>query len=133
MVVLPRLVIGKLIENKINQPDSKFADLARRLWNSKLHLFATNLNTRSSEVYSRDKPRTCRSRKPSDDQCLLPFSSLQFEKPTKYSAVAAGWKTIRFVCWTAQNTLQSRIALDTPPPPKAYSEAKREKIENFFD
>ena len=34
---------------------------------------------------------------------------------------------------TAQNTLQSRIALDTPPPPKAYSEAKREKIENFFD
>ena len=34
---------------------------------------------------------------------------------------------------TAKNTLQSRIALDTPPPPKAYSEAKREKIENFFD
>ena len=26
-----------------------------------------------------------------------------------------------------------RIALDTPPPKKAYAEAKREKIENFFD
>ena len=98
-----------------------------------MHLVATNLNTRSSEVYSRDKPRTCRSRKPSDDQCLLPFSSLQFEKPTKYSSVAACWKTMRFVCLTAQNTLQSRIALDTSPPPKAYSEAKREMIENFFD
>tara|TARA_A100001037_G_scaffold300145_1_gene327105 strand:- start:1223 stop:1492 length:270 start_codon:yes stop_codon:yes gene_type:complete len=41
-------LIGKLIENKTNQPDSKFADLARRLWNPKLHLVATNLNTRSS-------------------------------------------------------------------------------------
>ena len=54
MGVLPRLVIGKLIENKTNQPNSKIADLARRLWNSKLHLFATNLNTRSSEVYFRE-------------------------------------------------------------------------------
>ena len=47
--------------------------------------------------------------------------------------MAGCWKTIRFDCLTAHNTLLSRIALDTPPPPKAYSEAKREKIENFFD
>ena len=29
--------------------------------------------------------------------------------------------------------LAGRTALDTPPPKKAYAEAKREKIENFFD
>lgn len=46
--------IGKLIEKKTNQPDSTFADLARRRGSPKLHLVATNLNTRSSEVYSRD-------------------------------------------------------------------------------
>jgi NTE family protein len=69
-------LIGKLIEKKTNQPDSKFADLASRLGSPKLHLVATNLNTRSSEVFSSDTTRTFRSRKPSDDPCLFHFSSL---------------------------------------------------------
>ena len=111
-------LIGKLIEKKTNQPDSKFADLARRLGSPKLHLVATNLNTRSSEVYFRDTTRTCWSRKPSDDPCPFSFSSLQFEKTTEYSSMAACRTTIRFGCLTAHNTLQSRIALDTPPTQK---------------
>ena len=67
-------LIGKLIENKANMRDSKFYDFARRKWNPKLHLVATNLNTRSSEVFSSDTNRTFRSRKPSDDPCLFHFS-----------------------------------------------------------
>ena len=69
-------LIGKLIEKKTNQPDSKFADLARRLVSPKLHIVATNLNTRSSEVFSSDNNRKFRSRKPSDDACLFHFSWL---------------------------------------------------------
>ena len=69
-------LIGKLIEKKTNQPDSKFADLARQLGSPKLHLVATNLNTRSIEVFSSDTTRKFRPRKPSDDPCLFHFSSL---------------------------------------------------------
>ena len=104
----------KTHREKTNLRDSKFSDLARRLGNPKLHLVATNLNTRSSEVYFRDTSRTCWSRKPSDAPCPFPFSSLQFEKTTEYSSMAACRTTIRFGCLTAHNTLQSRIALDTP-------------------
>ena len=47
--------------------------------------------------------------------------------------MAAGWKTIRFGCLTAHNTLQAESPSTHHPPKKAYAEAKREKIENFFD
>ena len=111
-------LIGKLIEKKTIQRDSKFSDLARRLWNPKLHLVATKLNRRSSEVCFRDTTRTCWSRKPSDDPCPFPFSSLQVREDDGVFVDAACRKTIRLGCLTTHNTLQSRIALDTPPTQK---------------
>lgn len=49
-----RAWIGQLIKNKTNQADSTFTDLAKRRGSPKLHLVATNLSTRSSEIYSRE-------------------------------------------------------------------------------
>jgi hypothetical protein len=47
--------------------------------------------------------------------------------------MAAFRTTIRLGCLTAHNTLQSRIALDTPPTQKPTPRLRRKKIENFFD
>ena len=126
-------LIGKLIEKKTNQRDSKFSDLARRLWNPKLHLVATNLNTRSSEVYFRDTTRTCWSRKPSDDPCPFPFSSLQVREDDGVfvdGSVQDNYPVRLFDC--AQYFAKQNRPRHTTKP-KAYAEAKRKKIENFFD
>lgn len=46
--------MGQLIANKTGRSDSTFTDLAKRRGRPKLHLVATNLATRMSEVYSRE-------------------------------------------------------------------------------
>ena len=46
--------MAHLVEAKTGNPDSTFADLAKRRGKPKLHLVATNLATRLSQVYSKD-------------------------------------------------------------------------------
>jgi NTE family protein len=46
--------MAHLVEAKTGNPDATFADLAKRRGKPKLHLVATNLATRLSQVYSKD-------------------------------------------------------------------------------
>ncbi len=46
--------MAHLAEEKTGNPDTTFADLAKRRGNPKLYLVATNLATRLSQVYSKD-------------------------------------------------------------------------------
>ena len=50
--------MAKLVEAKTGNPDATFADLAKRRGKPKLHLVATNLATRLSQVYSKDHSPT---------------------------------------------------------------------------
>ena len=124
--LLPRLD-RKTHREKTNQPDSKFGDLARRLVSPKLHIVATNLNTRSSEVYFRDTTRTCWSRKPSDDPCPFPFSSLQVREDDGVfvdGSVQDNHPVRLFDC--AQYFAEQNRPRHTTNP-KAYAEAKAEE------
>jgi NTE family protein len=47
--------MADLIEAKTDNPDATFADLAKRRGKPKLHLVATNLATRLSQVYSKEQ------------------------------------------------------------------------------
>ena len=111
-------LIGKLIEKKTNQRDSKFSDLARRLWNPKLHLVATNLMRAQVKSTFAIPPEHVGHGSRLTPHVHSPFLRCKFEKTTEYSSMAACRTTIRLGCLTAHNTLQSRIALDTPPTQK---------------
>ena len=50
--------MAHLVEAKTRNPDATFADLAKRRGKPKLHLVATNLATRLSQVYSKDHSPT---------------------------------------------------------------------------
>ena len=106
--------------------------MARRLGSSKLHLVATKLNTRTSEVYSRDTTPNM-----SVAGAVRRFMSI----PLFFAAVREPDEV--FVDGGLLDNYQVRlfdrakyVAEQNRPRhttiTKAYAEAKREKIENFF-
>ena len=111
----------KTLREKTNQHDSKFADLARRPGSSKLHLIATKLNTRTSEVYSRDT-----NPKMSVAEAVRRFMSI----PLFFNGGLLDNYLVRLFDRAKYVAEQNRPRHTTIP--KAYAEAKREKIENFF-